>query len=284
MKKDKYAIGIDIGQNFIRTSVVDSAFKPVNSLAVSIHGVRGVSEKCINLVEELMNKSELAPDDIEAIGLGAGRKFASTSEKIRRKFNVGTYYGDSAACAACGEKFLNDDISGLENILYIYSDLGSAVILKGKKIMTFPPEKSKYLEPWHASFGIREIAIREVARGVGTKIVTIAGGRMDSVDDAAVSEAARQGDEVASNIIHSVGVTLGLRIAYLVNLFNPQAIVLGGGMEKEQTMLSGPITGIIKKLALRSNSQELKIMAGKLGEDAAIIGAASLAASKISCK
>jgi len=281
--KDGYVIGIEIDKLRVRASLFDGRLKPVESLKLSADNMKNIGVKCMDIVEELIKKSGALPDKIEGIGIGGISKFSHIAKKIEKKFKARTFYAETAACAALGEIYLNPEADSAENILYIYSDLGACAVLKSRNLEILPQAVSGYLGPWDASFGITAIAKREVERGVGTKIAAACEGRIDRIDDAAVLEAARRDDEVAVNIVHSVGVTLGVRIAYLVNLVGPQAVIFGGGLEKAGGLLIEPIRNIIKKLALKSESGSLKIMPGKSGEDAVSLGAASFAIRKISC-
>lgn len=277
MKQKKYAVGVEICRLELKAVLVDACLKPVDSLKAIAADVKSVGGKCAELVQELLKKSGVEPEDVVAIGIGTEPKFFPVGKKIESKFGIKTFCGAIADYAALGEKALNADIGAVDDILYIYSDLGAGVVLKGTKVISDQLPAAPYLKPWDASFGISEIAKREAARGVGTKIVNIAEGRLDNISDAVVAKAARQNDEVALNIIHSAGVNLGLRVAYLVNLCAPKIVVLGGGFEKTEELLVEPIKNMIGKLALKSRVGSLKVISDKLGEDAACIGAASLA-------
>lgn len=281
--RDRYIIGIEIDKLCIKASLVDSRLKPVEKVRFFADNVKAVGSKCADLVEELIKKSGIRHNGIGGVGIGADARPAPIAKKIEKKFNTRTFYAGAAACGALGEVCLNPEATGIEYVLYIYSDLGNCAVLKGGNAEVIPQEVSGYLRPWDASFGITAIAKREVERGVGTKIAAACEGRIDRIDDAIVLEAARQNDEVAVNIIHNVGVTLGMRAAYLINLVGPQAVILGGNLEKAGGLLIEPIKDIIKKLALKSKTESLKMMYGKLGEDAVCLGAASLAIRKISC-
>lgn len=281
--KERFVIGVEIDKLLIKGSLMDNRLKPTEGLIFSAGNVKNVGAKCVDLVEELIKKTGIQHDKIAGIGISTGDKFSYIAKKIENKFKIRTFSAETAVCAALGEIYLNSEAGAVENILYVYSDLGACAVLKNRNVETLPQEVSGYLKPWNAGFGLAAIAKREVERGVGTKIVAACGGRIDRIDDAAVLEAARQNDEVAVNIVHSVGVTLGMRVAYLVNLAGPQAVILGGNLGKAGELLIGPIKNSIKKLALKSKSESLNIMAGKLGEDAVSLGAASFAIRKISC-
>ena len=107
---------------------------------------------------------------------------------------------------------------------------------------------------------------------------------MENITEETVIEAARNNDEVALSIMRSVGMSLGLRIAYLVNLFSPKSIVIGGGIEKAGGLISEPIKKTVKKLSFKDRSSAVAIMPGILGDEAVSLGAASLAAREIFLK
>jgi glucokinase len=89
---------------------------------------------------------------------------------------------------------------------------------------------------------------------------------------------------LALNIVESVALNMGLRIAYIVNLFNPQLVIVGGGPEKAGDMFFGPARKMVGKLAFRKHAQSIKIIPGALGEDAVSLGAAALAARELFLK
>ncbi|MFH0763904.1 MAG: ROK family protein [Candidatus Omnitrophota bacterium] len=269
------AIGIEIDRLCVKASLFDDRLKPAGNLKLFADNTKSIGAKCMDIVGELIKKSGASPDKIEGIGIGGPGKLGHIAKKIEKKFKTRTFYAEAAECAALGEAYLNPEPAAVESILYVYSDLGACAVLNGRDLKTLPQEVSRYLKAWDASFSIAAIAKREVERGVGTKIAAICGGRVNRIDDAAVLEAVRRNDEVAVNIVHSVGVTLGVRVAYLVNLIGPQAVIFGGNLEKARELLYEPIKNIVKKLALESKSESLNIIPGKSGEDAASFGAAS---------
>jgi len=75
-----------------------------------------------------------------------------------------------------------------------------------------------------------------------------------------------------------------VRIAYLVNLFNPEVVVVGGGVEKAGELILDPIRKAVKKLAFSEQAGIVKIITSALGEDAVSLGAASLAVREIFLK
>jgi len=87
---------------------------------------------------------------------------------------------------------------------------------------------------------------------------------------------AKQGDELARELIEDAGVTLGMRIAYLINIFNPEVVIIGGGIEKSGYLLVDPIKKIVDKYSFSETSAVVKIIPASLGEDAVALGAAGI--------
>jgi glucokinase len=128
------------------------------------------------------------------------------------------------------------------------------------------------------------MAAHEIEKGIGTKIVACAKGDPKNITKEAVIEAALAADDLAVDIIHNAGMNLGIRAAYLVNLFNPEIIVVGGGVEKAGELILEPIRNTVKKLAFAEQAGIVKIMTSALGPDAVSLGAASLAVRELFLK
>jgi glucokinase-like ROK family protein len=92
-----------------------------------------------------------------------------------------------------------------------------------------------------------------------------------------VSQAAREGDQLAAQVLHEAATYLGVAIANLVNLYNPQAVVLGGPIILSADGIIPTITREIHRRAIRDALTALPIVASALpGEEAGAIGAAAL--------
>ncbi len=286
--KENNIIGIDIAKEEIRASLTDLGMNVIEKMIAPISkGPRSDLEtNAINLLDEVIKKSKIALGNIRAIGISiTDDDFAFIEERVKRHFGIEAFFGNRASCAAFGEKCLNPAANNVEKILYMYSSLGQGVVIKGNSYEIDKDEGEakglKYLRPWPSAFGMAEVAKQEASKGIGTDIVKKANGKLDNITDKTVIEAAKLDDEVASNIVRNVGITLGLRIAYLVNLFSPEVVVIGGGVEKGGELILGAVKKMIERLALSEYANRTKIIPGVLGEDAASLGAASLAIREI---
>jgi predicted NBD/HSP70 family sugar kinase len=99
----------------------------------------------------------------------------------------------------------------------------------------------------------------------------------DHLTMAAITAAAVAGDPICQAVITKAGRFLGIALANLVNLFNPGLIILGGDIVVSGDLLMNPVRASVKLRAMPKAAQEVTITISKLGNDAVVIGAATLA-------
>ena len=92
-----------------------------------------------------------------------------------------------------------------------------------------------------------------------------------------VTELAHDGDPAAIEVLELIGSRLGVAIASLVNIFNPQVVVIGGGVIGAGELLLGPAREVVAQRALRPSRDEVRIVPARFGVEAGMIGAAALA-------
>jgi glucokinase len=96
------------------------------------------------------------------------------------------------------------------------------------------------------------------------------------VDGKAVTVAAQEGDETAIGVFELVGGRLGVALASFANIFEPDVIVVGGGVMAAGELLLAPARRELEARALRPMNRT-PVVAAELGEDAGMIGAAAMA-------
>jgi glucokinase len=98
----------------------------------------------------------------------------------------------------------------------------------------------------------------------------------EEVDGKAVTEAAQAGDEAAIGVFDLVGSRLGVALTSFANIFEPEVIVIGGGVIAAGDLLLEPARRELQARALRPMNGT-PVLAAELGEDAGMIGAAAMA-------
>jgi glucokinase len=92
-----------------------------------------------------------------------------------------------------------------------------------------------------------------------------------------VTELAHDGDPAAVEAVRLIGANLGIGISNLVNIFNPQVVVIGGGVIAAGELMLEPARAVVAKQALPPARDEVRIAPAKFGFEAGMIGAAALA-------
>ncbi|MBN1503973.1 MAG: ROK family protein [Candidatus Eisenbacteria bacterium] len=101
---------------------------------------------------------------------------------------------------------------------------------------------------------------------------------LDELTAEDVGRAAQAGDALATRVFGEAGEHLGVALAGVVNLLNPEVVVLGGGVSKAGEPLFSAVRSTVLRRALGLSSRCVRIVPALLGEDAGVIGAAMKAA------
>jgi glucokinase len=119
----------------------------------------------------------------------------------------------------------------------------------------------------------RELLLRDVP----TLIAELAGGDPDLVSAKVVAQAAQQGDAEAEEIIYEAMSYLGVGVANLVNLLNPELIVIGGGLTNMGDALFGAVRRAVDRRTFPIAAQRVRIVPAELGDRVGVLGAAAVA-------
>src|SRR5262249_11717593 len=96
-----------------------------------------------------------------------------------------------------------------------------------------------------------------------------------------VKEAAESGDTGAAKVIASAGRSLGAGLTNIVDVFNPQAVVISGSLRKLGPLYLDTAKAVVDKEAYRGHLRDVRIIETALGDDAAALGACLLAFEKL---
>ncbi len=105
----------------------------------------------------------------------------------------------------------------------------------------------------------------------------VTGARAERVTAEQVFRLAAEGDKVAQRIIDEVHTYLAIALANIVHLINPGIIILGGQVAQAGELLIAPLQDRVRQLSLPAANQGVRIVTGKLGQEANILGAVTLA-------
>ncbi|WP_225987821.1 ROK family protein [Rufibacter sp. LB8] len=122
---------------------------------------------------------------------------------------------------------------------------------------------------------------KQQLRDGATSMVTHKGIPIDDLLLEDIIEAAHNDDVLAIELIAKVGKRIGKGIALLINIFNPELVILGGLLSSTEEYLLLPIKSAINKYSLSLVNNDTQIKFSKLGEQAGVIGACLLVRHKL---
>jgi glucokinase len=101
--------------------------------------------------------------------------------------------------------------------------------------------------------------------------------KVEALTSQKIYEAGLEGDELALEVLRRMGVYLGIGLASLVNLLNPEIIVIGGGVSSGWELFEKHMNQQVHERAFQIPAQRVKITRAECGDDAGLLGAARLA-------
>ena len=312
----KYRIGVDIGGTNVKIALVDFDGKIVYSNTVPTRAEMGYEAGINNIkqaIKELMTETGESSATIEAIGFGLpgqidykegivknlpnipGWVNIPLAKIIEDEFSIPTRLDNDVRCAALGE--LNFGAGkGCENLICITvgTGIGSGIVLNGKLVRGASNAAG---EIGHIKMemtggplcGCGDYGCFE-AYASGPAIVTMAkeyisGGKSAKYKEMAtdgiitpyiVAQAALQGDAVSIQIFKQMGKIIGTGLASVVNLLNPEKIIIGGGVADAGSILLDPIKATIIDRAMPIQASSVEVVPAQLANTAGVIGASLL--------
>ncbi|MCQ2399495.1 MAG: ROK family protein [Clostridia bacterium] len=311
-----YYIGIDIGGMSVKIGLVDDNGKVVykTKTPTAVNDPNKVISDIGDKIEETLSYNGLKLSDIYGIGIGSPGLISSKKGIIDRAYNLG--FVNVPVVAELYKRFpteirLSNDanVAALGEVIFgvakDYDDavmitLGTGVgggVIIDKKL--YEGGESKGTELGHTTliFGGEQCScgrkgcleayvsasalIRDTKRAMlndkQSKMWDYVHGDIEKVDGLTSFESAKLGDETAKKVISCYVEYLGEGLMNFMNIFRPQAIIIGGGISGQGKYFTDMIEKYCedKKYGFEG-APKVKILVAENGNDAGIIGAASL--------
>ncbi|MGQ9454864.1 MAG: ROK family protein [Armatimonadota bacterium] len=218
-------------------------------------------------------------------------------DPIVKEFGVQVSMGNDANVAALGEyAFGAGRGAKCMVMLTLGTGIGSGLIIEGRSwngVSEVAPEMGHHIilangprcscgrygcvESLCRRDAIVDRAARKAHQGRYTSLVEKSGHDLRYVTPAMIAEAAREGDQVSIETLEETGYYLGIAVANIINIFNPDKIIIGGGIARAGDLLFNPIRRTVEVNALYEALQVCQILPATLGDDAGVLGGAALA-------
>jgi len=311
MVDKKTAIAVDVGGTKIAAGIVDidghlqSLSRADTPIASSDEVVAAIER----IIETLFNSS----GGVVGIGLSVagtidfknGMIVESPNlpfsnlrlrEKIESEFGLPTLLDNDGNLATFGEKHYGAARSAQNVIgLTLGTGIGAGIIINGclyrgatgsaaeighMVIQATGPRCTcgSYgcFEEMAAGRTLVKLAKEKVERDRESQILQLAEGEIEKITGPIVTEAARAGDKIANEVFNEIGFWLGIGINNILNIFNPEVVVIGGGMAEAGDLLLNRAREVVFDRTLHPNQDVAEIILASLGNNAGIFGAAAL--------
>jgi len=319
-RSDKPVVAVDIGGTKIISAVIAGdgrMLSRVHSLTLAQEGPKKVIGRLVETVKRSIGKADLQISMIGSICVAAAGIIDHNKGLITEAPNLPGWHNiplrniiaveldtpvfllNDASAAALGEHRLGAG-QGLDHLIYltVSTGIGGGIIINGElyngadgcaaeighMILQVDGPACKCgqrgcLEALASGTAIARMARERLAKGEQS-ILTGMVGSIKSVTSELVSVAARKGDAFACGVIDSAAGYLGIGLANLVNIFNPQMIIIGGGVSRMGEMLLKPTRKAMKAHAFTLPGRTVHVVRPGLGLDAGLMGAAVYARQK----
>jgi len=278
-------------------------------------GKEATIKRIIETIHENIVQSSVVPDDIIGIGIGApgpldvkrgminfapnlpGWRDVPLRKILEDEFNMKVVLENDANAAAWGERCFGAG-QGVNNLVCftLGTGIGGGIIIDGKIYhgnnygaaelghMTVNKDGPRCncgnygcLEAYSSATGIKNRIKNRIREGIKSDFSNFDEDKLfESLRLKSIFEAARKGDRLTSIVVEEAISYLGIAIANITNILNPEMVVLVGGITNEGEKLLIPLKGEVKKRAFYFNYKSLKIVIGELGGNAGVLGAAAL--------
>ena len=132
------------------------------------------------------------------------------------------------------------------------------------------------LEVMASGTAVARMAHERLSAGEASSLLETAEGNTSAIDARMVADAAKAGDSLAQSLMHEVATNLGVGIVSLMHVFDPELIVIGGGMSQNLDMLLPDIDREIQRHAMAHLRDRRPVVKSELGDDVSLLGAAAL--------
>ena len=306
-------IAVDLGGTQIRTARFDhnlNLLQRENTLTLAAEGPGPTIDRLKEYISKVLPRPR---NEIAGIGFSSpgplnpmtgvivappnlpGWHDVPLGDIIRSEFGVPVFIGNDANVAALAEAS-KGAAQGYRHVVYITvsTGIGAGMICDGRLLLgreglaaefghipiIVEDDRVSSIELEAAGPAIARRALAALRAGRPSSMSeTVAKGR-GPLDAKAVAAAAVAGDQLAMEVFAYAGRIIGLGIVSILHLFNPEVVVLGGGVTKAGDLLLGPMHDVIRQHVLDdSYLDDLKIATAALGDDVALMGAAALVAT-----
>ncbi|GAB6100135.1 ROK family protein [Halanaerocella petrolearia] len=315
MKKE-YVIGIDLGGTKILTAVADLKGNIVAEVKQATEAAKGkdvVIAKLKDTITQVLEKAEVDINQVEAIGLGSPGPLNIEEGIIYHTPNLDldnvniveelsdlkppVFLENDANAAALGEKYFGAG-QDVQDLIYVTvsTGIGGGVIIDGQVYhgandgageighLTLLPFSDRQCgcgnygcwEAVASGTALSRLGREALESGQETLIADLVDNSTE-VDGAVIAQAAKEKDQVACEIMERIAEYLGIGFASLINIFNPEKIVVGGGVSQSWDLIKNKVVSTVEDRGMEVLVDDVELVTSQLSSKIGVVGAIATA-------
>lgn len=278
-----------------------------------------VIESMVDMAQEIIDKGEIDRSKIVGVGVGVpgiidekGRTIRwpqslgqkdinvclSIKDTFEKRLSIPTFVENDANAAVLGEKWLGLD-RDVRHMLYMFSGVGCGILMNGEIYrgatgaagelgITSPHASAEYaseiapqLGRWEMDLGMVDKARKRIEAGESSALKDFVEGDLSRLTFKEIVRGVKEKDALSLQVVEESGAELGKKVAFLVNLLNPEIVVLGGGVEDCGAPLLEGIKASVKEWAVEEAAGQVKIIPSAFGENAVALGVVGIVAREV---
>ncbi|MHB0866571.1 MAG: ROK family protein [Thermoleophilia bacterium] len=311
---ETFVIGVDLGGTKLAAGLIDGRLSILESLEVQTPTLSqsDLIDRIVSLVRQLL---DLAPAPVTAIGFGipsmidqtSGRAIMSVNipladfafvDFMQKELDLPVFIDNDANVAALAETRAGAAAGASEVVMItLGTGIGGGIITGGQVYRGATGSAAELghmvidahgprcqgacqnhgcFETMASGTALKRYAAERAAAEPGSALgQALAAG--EAPDGELVTRLARGGDPAAQAVLEQIGFYVGVGMTSLVNIFNPEVFVIGGGLMRAGDLIVEPAKKVLATRGLRPNRDIVRVETASFGSDAGMIGAACLA-------
>jgi predicted NBD/HSP70 family sugar kinase len=313
-----FILGVDVKKYYINIGLLNFKKQLVsqkNRIAFKLENTAESLNQLIQIIQNFIKEVAVKKEKILSLGINLSGRINHTkgysytffhfqeeplSQIIQEKIGIKTYLENDSRAMAFGE-FCNGEVNTEKNVLFVNLDygIGLGILIDGK---VYYGKSGFSGEFGHIPFFNNEIIchcgkkgcleteasgnalLRKFREKIKQGYTSAALKKNKKVEDITLNDivlAGQNEDVLIIELLAEIGENLGKGLAVLINVFNPELIILGGTLSETGEYLKLPTKSSINKYSLSLVNADTELKLSKLGEKAGIIGACLLAKNKV---
>lgn len=316
----KVIIGVDLGGTNVKTAIVSTEKKIIakeSRPTDAADGPGAVMDVMEAAVRDLLAANGLTTDNVLAAGFGApgpmnwqtgvvfsppnlpGWKNVPLAADMQKRLGIPCYVDNDANVACYGEYWLGAG-QGAECVVVftLGTGVGGGIVVFGKLLRGIDGTAAELghltvlrdgrrcgcgakgcLEAYASVTGMVRTAL-DGWDSADTALKAMCGGDTEKLDGKLIHEAAAAGDPYARYVFDETATWIGIGAASMVNMLNPERIILCGGMIAAGDMLFDKVRAVVRENAFEVPAKRCQILPAGLGADSGVIGCAGCALAR----